>query len=106
MRLFEVVLACEACLKTKGQDPSLLTHVCCFEILNWGEEFIIDWGVWKILRKLQAYDQKLLEIIRIKVIFWDVKIITRFFISTAIFLPRLRCCLAKVKFSEKVPYPT
>ena len=29
-----------------------------------------------------------------------------FYISTAIFQPRLRCCLAKAKFSEKVPYPT
>ena len=28
-----------------------------------------------------------------------------FFIGTAIFLPRLKCCLAKVQFSEKVPYP-
>ena len=28
------------------------------------------------------------------------------FISTAIFLARLRCCLAEVNFSEKWPYPT
>ena len=34
------------------------------------------------------------------------KITRFFFISTAIFLPRLRCCLAKVKFSEKLPYPS
>ena len=27
-------------------------------------------------------------------------------IRIATFLPGLRCCLAKVKFSEKVPYPT
>ena len=53
MRSFEVVLACEACLKTKGQDHSLLTRgVCYFEILNWGGEFIIDWGVWMIFEKI------------------------------------------------------
>ena len=36
----------------------------------------------------------------------SIFVIHAFFISTAIFFPRLRCCLAKVKFSEKVPCPT